>query len=221
MKKGNVGAGQMEQFVSDLFSAQPQEQKPKEESWSQVSKKSDKKASAQRQQGTGFSGRGGSAQRGRGAMRGDRGDRGRSAPNRTMDRSVRNNNNNNRGGASNNGGRSGLDKQGRDRNPGPRVTAGNADFAFSNQVGTKDESKTDATAAAAAATKPTPAATKPTPAAAKAKVAPAKIAAAGGAVWGKGSKSIIETHKEQEKKKADAEARAIAIASGAVARSSC
>ena len=39
MKKGNVGAGQMEQFVSDLFSVQPQEQKPKEESWSQVPKK--------------------------------------------------------------------------------------------------------------------------------------------------------------------------------------
>jgi len=112
MKKGNVGASQMERFVSDLFLVldQLQEEEKKENSWSQVSKKSVKKTSAQQQQGTGISGHGGSAQRGRGAMRGDGKDRGRTLPNQTMGHSICNNNN--RGGAPNGGSCSGLDKQG-------------------------------------------------------------------------------------------------------------
>ena len=121
MKKGNVGASQLEQFVSDLFlvlDRQLQEgKKTQEESWIQVSKKSVKRTSAQRQQGTGIPG-----QRGCGAMCDDRGDCGRSAPNRTMARSVRNNNHNhnhnhnhnnhNKRGTPNGGSHSGLDKQG-------------------------------------------------------------------------------------------------------------
>ena len=73
MKRGNVGASQLEQFVSDMFHDldQLQEEKKQEESksWSLVSKKPIKKASAQRQQVTGIAG-----QRGRGAMCGNRGD---------------------------------------------------------------------------------------------------------------------------------------------------
>ena len=176
MKEGNVGPGQMELFVSDLFSAQPQEQKPKEESWSQVPKKNTS------HQGAGISG-----QRGGGAMCDDRGDCGRSASNRTMGRSVRNNDNNHNDDNNHNkhnkrgtrGSRSGLDKQGRDRNTGPTATT-------------------------------------------KAKVTPAKIkiaaAAAAATFWVKGSKILIERHKEHEKKRADAKVRAIAIASGSAAR---
>ena len=81
MKKGNVGASQLEQFVSDLFrdvdQLQEEEKKKQEESksWSLVSKKSVRRTSAQQQQDTGIPEHDGSTQHGRVAMRGDREDR--------------------------------------------------------------------------------------------------------------------------------------------------
>ena len=76
MKKGNVG-------VSQLQLDQLQEEEKEQGPWSQVSKKSVKKTSAQRQQATGIPGHGGSAQRGRGPMRGDGEDREHTSCNQT------------------------------------------------------------------------------------------------------------------------------------------
>ena len=76
MKKGNVGASQLEQFVSNLFRAldQLQEEKKQEESksWTQVSKKSEKKTSAQQQQDTEIPGHGGSFKEENGKREGEK-----------------------------------------------------------------------------------------------------------------------------------------------------
>merc|ERR1711865_1228333 len=202
-------------------------QKPTEEAWSSVPKRGDKKVTSGRNN---FSSRGAKSGRGRANTRGnDRGDRGRSAP---ATRTVRPNQQGSSNGRSNfnNNNRTSLDANGRDRNPNPRTTAGNAAHQFRNQQERKVETKTDASAASGIVQQQSKAPVQQTRTKVSANNTKKKVgkdfkpAPKSAVKWGSGAggNSIIQKVKDAENKKAADEAaaaaRVIAEANMAAAR---